>query len=95
MVQKLTEWVLNNSPEFLEIGLTIAASIIRGMSIGLANVGIDIGNWITGSLGIDSKADYLTPEPVTDFILQPGGRLIRTDPNDTIMGSKSGFGEVE
>jgi len=32
------------------------------------------------------------PKDVSDFILQPGGKLIKTDPSDTIMGSKSGFG---
>jgi len=31
-------------------------------------------------------------EEVEDFILQPGGRLIKTDMNDTIIGSKNGFG---
>ncbi len=29
-------------------------------------------------------------EVVKDFILQPGGRLIKTDPNDTIVGTKNG-----
>lgn len=28
--------------------------------------------------------------PVRDFILQPSGRLIKVDPNDTVMGSKNG-----
>lgn len=34
----------------------------------------------------------MKPTWAQDFILQPGGRLIKTDPQDTIVGSKGGAG---
>jgi len=42
---------------------------------------VSIGGAIGGFFGKTSKVD--------DFILQPGGRLIETNPNDTIVGAKN------
>ena len=86
-------WVGQNADKFIIIGLDIAGHIIKGFTAGLINMPV---KFLDKMFGTNTKQFKLpeTPhiEPVKDFILQPGGKLIKTDPNDTIMGSKSGFG---
>lgn len=44
-----------------------------------------------GGTPIPGRPGYYSITPVEDFVLS-NNRLIKADPNDTIMGSKSGFG---
>ena len=53
--EKLMEWVIINSPKFIEIGANIAGSIVTGIIQGIANGTVAIGNAITGAMGIKSK----------------------------------------
>ena len=46
---------------------------------------------VGGFIGGGARKIYGGARRVDDFILQPNGRLIETNPGDTIMGSKNGF----
>ena len=87
-------WIGEHSLELIDLGVRIAGALIIGISQGILS-GLDAAlSKIPGYSSARNFVNKLGPnyEPVQDFILQPGGKLIKTDPNDTIMGSKSGFG---
>jgi len=45
---------------------------------------------------VSGRGGRPSPEPIrlTDFIIRPNGQIIQPSPQDTIMGSKNGFGEI-
>lgn len=98
LLTAIGKWIVENSWMLIKLGLKIAGAILKGISQGIL-AGID--RILEKIPGYSKTRDFVNKfgpnygvKPVEDFILQPGGRLIKTDPNDTIMGSKSGFGGV-
>lgn len=91
----LGTWIGQNSGRIAKIGISIGTAIANGIMVGLLNIGAGIGNKISNFFGRESNVQFQTGggiTNVTDFILQPGGRLIKTDPQDTIVGFKGGGG---
>lgn len=96
LVFAMITWVGQNTDKLLKIGTTIAGHIVQGMINGLVNAPVKALDKIFGTttkgFNLSEVSKGIGTTPVQDFILQPGGKLIKTDSRDTIMGSKSGFG---
>ena len=98
LVDSAFDWAKDLAQGFIDGLKAMGSSIKNAFSI-FGGDDDDDSNSNSGSSSDDSRTKgdrvKLNPETgvwedVNDFILQPGGRLIKTDPNDTIMGRKKG-----
>ncbi len=92
------KWLEDNYDELVKLGVSIAKAVIKGFTDAYMNFFANIGSQAKANLQQSSKNARqmgITTTPgftsVNDFILQPNGRLIKTNPQDTIMGTKNGM----